>query len=52
MKILLLEDDLDLCDLIQKELSKSGHTVDRCNDGETAMLYALKIGRASCRERV
>ena len=24
MKILLLEDDLDLCDLIQKELSKSG----------------------------
>ena len=29
MKILLLEDDLDLCDLIQKELSKSGHTVDR-----------------------
>ena len=41
MKILLLEDDLDLCDLIQKELSKSGHTVDCCNDGETAMLYAL-----------
>ena len=33
MKILLLEDDLDLCDLIQKELSKSGHTVDCCNDG-------------------
>ena len=41
MKILLLEDDLNLCDLIQKELSKSGHTVDCCNDGETAMLYAL-----------
>lgn len=41
MKILLLEDDLDLCDLIQKELSESGHTVDCCNDGETAMLYAL-----------
>ena len=44
MKILLLEDDLDLCDLIQKELSKSGHTVDCCNDGETAMLtHSIKI---------
>ena len=38
MKILLLEDDLDLCNLIQKELSKNGHTVDCCNDGETAIM--------------
>ena len=41
MKILLLEDDLDLCDSIQEELKKCGYIVDACNDGETAILYAL-----------
>ena len=41
MKILLLEDDLDLCRSIQNVLIKNGYTVDVCNDGETAMLYAL-----------
>lgn len=41
MKILLLEDDLDLCRSIQNVLIKNGYTVDACNDGETAMLYAL-----------
>jgi len=41
MKILLLEDDLELCNIIQLELAKNGYTVDSCNDGETAMLYAL-----------
>lgn len=41
MKILLLEDDLELCNIIQLELVKNGYTVDSCNDGETAMLYAL-----------
>lgn len=41
MKILLLEDDLELCNIIQLELVKNGYIVDSCNDGETAMLYAL-----------
>ena len=41
MKLLLLEDDLDLCNIIQLELVKNGYIVDSCNDGETAMLYAL-----------
>ncbi len=41
MKILLLEDDLDLCRSIRDVLIKNGYTVDACNDGETAMLYAL-----------
>ncbi|MCI8504811.1 MAG: response regulator transcription factor [Lachnospiraceae bacterium] len=41
MKILLLEDDLELCNIMQLELEKKGYTVDSCNDGETAMLYAL-----------
>ncbi|MDD3417423.1 MAG: response regulator transcription factor [Lachnospiraceae bacterium] len=41
MKILLLEDDLDLCKAIKIELEKQQYIVDCCNDGETAMLYAL-----------
>ncbi|MCI8464295.1 MAG: response regulator transcription factor [Lachnospiraceae bacterium] len=41
MKILLLEDDLALCHAIKLKLVKHGYLVDSCNDGETAMLYAL-----------
>lgn len=41
MKILLLEDDLELCAAIQKALEKEHYIVDCCNDGETGMLYAL-----------
>lgn len=41
IKILLMEDDLDLCQAIQQELMKNGYLADCCNDGETAMLYAL-----------
>lgn len=41
VKILLMEDDLDLCQSIQQELMKNGYSVDCCNDGEMAMLYAL-----------
>lgn len=41
MKILLLEDDLELCNLIESELINNEYMVDSCNDGETAMLYAL-----------
>lgn len=41
MKILLLEDDIDLCSSIQDELQKNGYIVDCCYDGETAMIHAL-----------
>lgn len=41
MKILLLEDDIELCNFIQNELEKNGYIVDSCNDGETAFIYAL-----------
>lgn len=41
IKILLMEDDLDLCQSIHQELMKNGYSVDCCNDGEMAMLYAL-----------
>lgn len=41
IKVLLMEDDLDLCQSIQQELMKNGYSIDCCNDGETAMLYAL-----------
>lgn len=41
MKILLIEDDKELCHSIQSELLRNGFQVDCCNDGETAMLYAL-----------
>ena len=43
MKILLIEDDMELCSSIQDELQKAGYVVDCCHDGETAMLHALNI---------
>lgn len=43
MKILLLDDDIELCNSIQDELQKAGYVVDSCNDGETAMLHALNL---------
>ena len=43
MKILLLEDDIELCSSIQDELQKAGYVVDCCHDGESAMLHALNI---------
>lgn len=41
MKILLLEDDLELSASIQKALEQEHYMIDCCHDGETAMLYAL-----------
>lgn len=41
MKLLLLEDDLELCSEIEKELASNGYIVDTCNDGETGMYHAL-----------
>ena len=44
MRVLLLEDDLNLCGTIEEALGKEGYSVDSCHDGETAMLYALNTG--------
>ena len=41
MRVLLLEDDLNLCDTIEAALTKECYSVDSGHDGETAMLYAL-----------
>ena len=41
MRVLLLEDDLTLCETMEQALGKEGYSVDSCHDGETAMLYAL-----------
>lgn len=40
MKILLVEDDAELCSVIQKALEKEKYIVDCVSDGETAMFYA------------
>lgn len=41
MKLLLLEDNLELLSEIEKELVSKGYIVDTCSDGETGMYYAL-----------
>ena len=41
MKILFVEDDAELCSVIQKALEKEKYIVDCVSDGETAMFYAL-----------
>lgn len=41
MKILLIEDDQNLCMTIKSQLSKEGFLVDVCNTGEEAFLYAI-----------
>lgn len=41
IKVLLIEDDVNLCHAIWQELIRNGYLADCCSDGETAMLYAL-----------
>lgn len=41
MKILLIEDDKNLCDNIKLQLTKEGYVVDMCYDGEEGFLLAL-----------
>lgn len=41
IKILLIEDDRELCRSIRRELEKNGYMVECCSGGETAMFYAL-----------
>lgn len=46
MKILLLEDDVELCNSIQNELIINNYLVDCCNDGESGLLFALNTDYA------
>ena len=44
MRILIVEDEKNLCDMIGKSLHSAGYEVDLCYDGEDAleMIYAEK----------
>lgn len=42
MKILLLEDDLELCKNIKNSLEKENYMVDCCNDGGNRYAVCLK----------
>lgn len=41
MKLLIIEDDLELCSGIERELKNNGYVVDACHDGEMGMQCAL-----------
>jgi DNA-binding response OmpR family regulator len=41
MRILLVEDDENLCQVIREQLKKEGCVTDCCGDGEAALAYAL-----------
>ncbi len=41
MKILLIEDDKNLCNIIKQQLTKENYIVDACTSGEDGMIYAL-----------
>jgi DNA-binding response OmpR family regulator len=45
MRILLVEDDENLSEVILEQLKKEGCVTDRCGDGEAALAYALHSGR-------
>jgi DNA-binding response OmpR family regulator len=42
MRILMIEDDKDLCTIVSEQLNKNGYAVDICNDGYDAVFYAIK----------
>lgn len=41
MKILLIEDDQNLCNTIKLQLTKENYVIDACMSGEDGMIYAL-----------
>jgi DNA-binding response OmpR family regulator len=43
MKILLIEDDKNLCQNIKEQLTKENYIVDACTSGEDGLIYALNI---------
>ena len=42
MRILIIEDDTDLCSILKNQLKKNNFSCDICNNGEDAMFYALQ----------
>lgn len=42
MQILVIEDDKELCTILEYQLKKNGMDVDFCYDGEDAMFYVVK----------
>lgn len=42
MKILIIEDDVEAADYLQRGLTESGHGVDSAHDGETGLQLALQ----------
>ena len=41
MRLLIVEDEKELCDTISKSLYESGYEVDTCYDGDEALDYIL-----------
>lgn len=41
MKILIIEDDQNLCSIIKQQLTKENYVIDTCTSGEDGMIYAL-----------
>ena len=41
MRLLIVEDEKELCDTISKSLYESGYEVDTCYDGHEALDYIL-----------
>ena len=51
MRILIVEDERALCDMLSKSLKRQGYEVDACYDGDSALDWLLaekydQIGRA------
>ena len=42
MRILVIEDDKELCSILEYQMKKSGMEADFCHDGEEALLYGTK----------
>ena len=43
MRLLVVEDEKKLCDMIAKSLHLAGYEVDMCNDGEQALeIYTIQ----------
>ena len=41
LRLLVVEDEKKLCDMIAKSLHQAGYEVDTCNDGEEALDYQI-----------
>ncbi|MBO5073470.1 MAG: response regulator transcription factor [Eubacterium sp.] len=43
MRVLVAEDEQDLCQIIEKKLTTDGYSVDACLDGEDALYYMQQL---------